>query len=83
MIRILTLDWTKVSSTERPKAQGRLLRYIAGHGGMLSEDNSVFVTEGVDKEREYDILKRLFTLNNIAAYERVNVFGFDGQGRVF
>lgn len=83
MIRILTLDWTKVPESEKPKAQGRLMRYIAAHGGMLSDDNQVFVTEDLDKPREYQIMKSIFTLNNIAAYERVNVAGFDGAGRVF
>jgi hypothetical protein len=83
MLRILTLDWTKVPESEKAKAQGRLLRYIAAHGGMLSEDNAVFVTEDLDKVKGYEILKRVFTLNNIAAYEHVNIFGFDGAGRVF
>lgn len=83
MIRILTLDWTKVPESEKGKAQGRLLRYIAAHGGMLSEDSQIFVTEDLDKPKEYNILKKLFNLNDIKAYERVNVSGFDGAGRVF
>jgi hypothetical protein len=83
MLRILTLDWTKVCESDKAKAQGRLLRYIAAHGGMLSEDNQIFVTEDLDKPKEYKILKSVFTNNNIAAYERVNVSGFDGAGRVF
>lgn len=83
MLRILTLDWTKVSESEKPRARGRLVRYIAAHGGMLSEDDQFFVTEDLDKQKEYGILRNVFTLNNIAAYERVNVAGFDGAGRVF
>ena len=83
MLRILNLDWSKVSPSDLPKARGRLVRYIAARGGLLSSDNSVFVTEDLDKEESYKILKRVFQLNNIAAYERVNVYGFDGCGRVF
>lgn len=83
MVRILTLDWTKVPESDKAKAQGRLLRYIAAHGGMLSEDNQFFITEDVDKGKQYHILKNMFNVNNITAYERVNVMGFDGVGRVF
>ena len=83
MLRILTLDWTKVPESEKPRAQGRLRRYIAAHGGMLSDDNQFFVTEDLDKQKEYGILRNVFKCNNIGAYERVNVAGFDGAGRVF
>lgn len=83
MIRILTLNWSKIPSSELPKARGRLMRYIATRGGMLSSDDSVFITEDLDVEERYNILKRIFTLNGIEAYERLNVYGFDGAGRVF
>lgn len=83
MLRILTLDWSKVSKTDFPKAHGRLLRYIAARGGLLSTDDNYFVTEDLDKPECYPILKRILQLNNIAAYEHVNVSGFDGCGRVF
>lgn len=83
MLRILNLDWSKVTEKEKPVVTGRILRYIAAHGGMISEDNTIFCTEGLDKDNEYKILKRLFQLNNIAVYERFNAFGFDGAGRVF
>lgn len=82
-MRILNLDWSKVTAKEKPVVMGRLLRYIAAHGGMLSEDNFIFCTEGLDNEKEYSILKRLFQLNNIEVYERVNAYGFDGSGRIF
>lgn len=83
MVRILVLDWSHVPKEEEPKAHGRLLRYIAARGGFLSSDNQVFVTEDLDKQKEYSILERLFKFNKIHAYERVNVCGFDGVGRVF
>ena len=83
MLRILQLDWSKVTKSEMPKAHGRLLRYIAARGGLLSSDNNFFVTEDLDKPDTYKILERVFKLNGIAAYERVNPNGFDGCGRVF
>ena len=83
MLRILTLDWTKVPKEELPKAHGRLLRYIAARGGMLSSDDNFFVTEDLDKPESYKILERVFKLNKIEAYENVNPSGFDGCGRVF
>ena len=83
MLRILNLDWSKVTEKEKPVVTGRLLRYIAAHGGMISEDKSIFCTEDLDREKGYNILSRLFKLNNIAVYERVNAYGFDGSGRVF
>ena len=83
MIRILWLDWKKVPESEKSKALGRLLRYIAAHGGMISEDNQIFITEDLEKPRQYNILKNVFTLNKIEAYEWVTVTGLDGLGRVF